>query len=368
MKYKISLLFTCLFFVSVIFVRAQIPDGYYDSAAGLSGPELKAALHNIIKNHHYLSYDSVTIALRVVDEDTNNTNNVICLYTGWSYPKNAFGNGSSEWNREHTWSKSHGDFGESPPEGTDLYHLRPADASVNSAKNNRDFSTGIIEYLDSGVYHTDCYEATDIWEPRDEVKGDVARSMFYMATRYEGENGETDLELVNYSFSSPNKEPLYGILDTLLKWAEQDPVSNWERRRNDIVYSTYQHNRNPFIDHPEYIEEIWGTPEPADYPTGFSGNTITLTWTDANTGVLPDAYLVERSTAGYDAMPVPVDGVGESNSADVKNITFGVGRCVFGNCIPGTTYYFKIYPYKGNDNTINYKTDGEIQELTIQYN
>jgi len=47
----------------------------------------------------------------------------------------------------------------------------------------------------------------------------------------------------------------------LLTWNRQDPVSNWERRRNDIIYYNYQHNRNPFIDHPEYAELIWGSPQ-----------------------------------------------------------------------------------------------------------
>lgn len=237
---------------------SQIPTGYYAAADGLTGDQLKAALNNIIDGHTELSYTEAKEALKDTDEDPDNVNNVICLYTGWSYAKTAFGNGSEEWNREHTWSKSHGDFGDVAPAGTDIHHLRPADASVNSAKNNRDFDEGTTEYIDaSGA--TGCYMSTDVWEPRDAVKGDVARMIFYMATRYEGENGEPDLEPVDYVNTAPSNEPYYGKLSTLLTWHENDPVDDWERNRNDIIYYNYQNNRNPFIDHPEYVDSIWGS-------------------------------------------------------------------------------------------------------------
>lgn len=236
---------------------AQIPNGYYDGTTGLTGDALKSALNNIIDGHTELSYDAVKEALKDTDEDTNNSGNIICLYTGWSYAKTEFGNGSEQWNREHTWSKSHGDFGDSPPAGTDLHHLRPTDASVNSAKNNRDFDYGATQYFD-GSGSTDCYYSIDIWEPMDAVKGDVARMIFYMATRYEGEAGEVDLEVVDYVNTAPANEPLYGRLSRLLTWHEDDPVDDWERNRNDVIYYSYQNNRNPFIDHPEYVSEIWG--------------------------------------------------------------------------------------------------------------
>jgi endonuclease I len=344
----------------------QIPQGYYDPAAGLSGSALKAALHNIIDNHTELSYAAVTNALKVTDQDTNNANNVICLYTGWSYPKSEYGTGSSQWNKEHTWSKSHGGFGDNPPEGTDLHHLRPCDASVNSAKSNRDFSKGTTPYVD-GSGPTGCFTATDVWEPRAEDKGDVARMMFYMAVRYEGDNGETNLELVSYVNSSPDGQPNYGNLDTLLKWNLIDPVSNWERIRNNKIYSLYQGNRNPFIDHPEYVQMIWGD-EPVSHVSGFSANDVTLTWTDPVTGILPDAYLVIRNTTGFNDITIPSDGVPVENDPNNKNVPYGSAECVFRNGVPGTTYYFKIYPYKGTGEMINYKTDGNIQQVMIQVN
>lgn len=159
------------------------------------------------------------------------------------------------WTREHVWAKSHGDFGTTKGAGTDAHHLRPADASVNSARNNKDFDDGGTEYID-GDYPTGCKRDVDSWEPQDSEKGDVARMLFYMAVRYEGENDEPDLELAD----SVNTYPalLHGKLSALLQWHQLDPVDNWERRRNDIIYTDFQGNRNPFIDHPEFVDKIWG--------------------------------------------------------------------------------------------------------------
>ena len=79
--------------------------------------------------------------------------------------------------------------------------------------------------------------------------------LFYMAVRYEGDSGEVDLEL-NERVNN-NKDPYMGKLSVLLKWNEQDPVDDIERKRNEIIYTKYQHNRNPFIDHPEWANGIW---------------------------------------------------------------------------------------------------------------
>ena len=244
--------------------------------------------------------------------------------------------------------------------------MRACDASVNSAKSNRDFSKGTTQYFDDEV-PTGCYTALDIWEPRDADKGDVARALFYMAVRYEGDNGETNLELVSYVNTAPDYQPLYGNLDTLVKWHNQDPVNNWERNRNDIVYYQYQANRNPFVDHPEYVDLIWGE-EPVSHVSGFSANDITLTWNEATDGVLPDGYLIRKSTIGFNEIVLPVDGVPVENDTDNKNILYGTGQCVFKGAAPGTTCYFKIFPYKGAEEAINYKTDGDIQQITIQIN
>ncbi|MDY0152086.1 MAG: fibronectin type III domain-containing protein, partial [Candidatus Cloacimonas sp.] len=118
--------------------------GYYSSVTGLSGTALKSGLHTILRNTHTheYSYSNLETQMKATDEDPNNSSNVIELYTGWSVPKADYGGGVTDWNKEHTWSKSHGDFGETAPAGTDLHHLRPCDATVNSTKSNRDFDYG----------------------------------------------------------------------------------------------------------------------------------------------------------------------------------------------------------------------------------
>ena len=368
---KYFLTFTLAFVV--IMTKAQIPAGYYDNANGLSGGALKAALHDIIKGHHELSYDSVTIALRVTDQDTVDTSKIICLYTGWTYGKYDFGNGSEDWNREHVWSKSHGDFGTSPPAGTDLHHLRPVDASVNSAKNNRDFNWGVTQYID-GSGSTDCYKDTDVWEPRNEVKGDVARMIFYMATRYEGDNGEVDLEIIDSVNTSPNKEPLYGKLSTLLIWNQNDPVDSWEQQRNDSIYYLYQHNRNPFIDHPEYVDSIWGTgiePEPSNHVTNFivaatTSSSITLTWNNNDGAVIAQNYLLLINQTGV--FTPPSDSTEYPNDTDLSdgkgtfNVAHNAQTFTWNNLPSGTQFYFTIYPYNNMGNNINYKTDSIVPQ------
>ncbi|RBP95913.1 endonuclease I [Cytobacillus firmus] len=227
------------------------PGGYYDAANGKTGEALKTALHTIIDDHTEISYSNVWEALRETDEDPGNPNNVILLYTGRSQGKFINGSGVNDWNREHVWAKSHGDFGTVMGAGTDLHHLRPTDASVNSSRGNLDFDDG-------GTQHSEAlgnYYDSDSWEPRDEVKGDVARMLFYMAVRYEGDSGEVDLELNN--LVNNGSAPYHGKMSVLLEWHKEDPVDDNERRRNEIIYSDYQHNRNPFIDYPEWASAIW---------------------------------------------------------------------------------------------------------------
>jgi len=208
-------------------------------------------LHNIIDDHIEISYSNVWDALRVTDKDPNNPNNVILLYTGRSQGKYTNGSDVNDWNREHVWAKSHGDFGTTMGAGTDLHHLRPTDASVNSSRSNLDFDNGGIQHSEA----TGNYYDSDSWEPRDSVKGDVARMLFYMAVRYEGDSGELDLELNN--LVNNGSAPYHGKQSVLLQWHKEDPVDQFERERNDIIYSDYQHNRNPFIDHPKWASAIW---------------------------------------------------------------------------------------------------------------
>ena len=317
---------TLILLITLIF--AAPPAGYYDSADGLSGTALKAALHDIIDGHTEKSYDFLWTGLKYTDEDPDNSNNFVLLYTGRSLSKSS---SYPAWNREHTWAKSHGDFGNDPPCGTDMHHLRPTDVSVNSDRGNKDFDNG-------GTLHseaTECRYDSDSWEPRDAVKGDVARSMLYMTVRYEGDSGEPDLELVDYTGTSG---PNFGKLSTLLAWHVQDPVDDWERRRNDRVYS-YQNNRNPFIDHPEYVAYIWEgeTPEELQAPLAVSATNVdstsfTANWNavDGATGyelyVGEDMVFLNRLDGYY---PLDISGT----SAMVSGLT------------PDNNYYYKVKAY-----------------------
>jgi endonuclease I len=233
-----------------LYAIAQIPPGYYNSANGLTGESLKTALHNIINNHTEYPYSQTDELLMETDEDPDNSNNVILLYKGTSQAKSTFGGNPDDWNREHVWAKSHGDFGDNPPCGTDLHHMKPEDASVNADRGNKDFDNGGVQHPEA----TGCYWDVDSWEPRDEVKGDVARMIFYMSVRYEGGNGEPDLEVVDWVNSAP--EPEHGKFSALYQWHQDDPPDAFEINRNNVIYS-YQDNRNPFIDHPEYLILIY---------------------------------------------------------------------------------------------------------------
>ncbi|MEU6079557.1 endonuclease [Streptomyces sp. NPDC047108] len=227
------------------------PDDYYKDAEGKTGPELKKALHTIISEQKKLTYDEVWDALKVTDEDPENASNVILIYSGKSQSKDSNGTGNDDWNREHVWAKSHGDFGTATGPGTDIHHLRPSDVTVNSTRNNKDFDEGGEEVEEAPGNRTD----QDSWEPRDEDKGDVARMILYMGVRYDGEDDFPDLE--------PNdkvdngKEPHIGRLSVLKKWSKEDPPSDFEKKRNDLIFEKFQNNRNPFIDHPEWVDEVY---------------------------------------------------------------------------------------------------------------
>lgn len=226
------------------------PGSYYSGTEGLSGQALKEELHGIISNQTVLSYSQVWEGLKDVDEDTQDTSSVRLLYSGTTSPKSNNGGRVDNWNREHVWAKSHGDFGTSNGPGTDLHHLRPTDVTVNSARGNLDFDNGGSENHEAPGNYAD----GDSWEPRDAVKGDVARMIFYMSVRYEA-GDRVDLE-VNDRVGN-GSAPYMGRVSVLKQWSQQDPPDAFEQRRNERIHANWQGNRNPFIDHPEWVESIW---------------------------------------------------------------------------------------------------------------
>ena len=251
-------------------LNAQVPNGYYNNAENTIGTDLKNKLHNIIDDHTTKSYGAAYDILEESDVDPNNSNNVILIYSGESVNGPNQYNGGSGWNREHVWAKSRGDFGNTAPEGTDIHNLRACNINLNSTRNNYSFDNCDINCSQSfGNYYSG---TARVFEPRDQDKGDVARIIFYMEVRYEGDNGEEDLEMTNDILFS-NNEPRHGVRSTLLEWHELDPVDDFERNRNDVIYS-YQGNRNPFIDHPELVDYIWGDQQQAAWNSSLSKPTV----------------------------------------------------------------------------------------------
>jgi endonuclease I len=283
-------------------LAAAPPPGYYSSAQDKTGAALRLALHNIIKGHTVIPYSSSTTndtvdALDVLDADPANTNNIICIYSRLSYPKTSF-NISGGWNREHLWPDSYGIDGH-VPYYSDLHNLRPEDRSVNSSRGNKYYD--LSNTNDAGYRNPGFAEApltttdSDSWEPPPAVRGDIARALFYMDVRYAGSEGtELDFILTDNTASIGSSTNLMGRLSTLIRWHWADPVDASEQLRNDKVDNLYQHNRNPFVDHPEWVDEVYGVSRPA-LSIARAGNQVRLSWsTNVSGGIL-------EWTAGYPA-------------------------------------------------------------------
>jgi endonuclease I len=201
------------------------------------------------------------------DQDMNNPDNVMLFYTRRSEPKGNEDNGSNgddAWNREHIYAKSHGDFGTAEGPGTDVHALRAADKSVNAERSNKDFAAGGAQ-LSSAEARDDCplcLETDESFEPPDEVKGDVARMIFYMVVRYNGDSDSNGVALNVVDGVGTEDGPttanngVIGDLASLKAWHIEDPVSDEEKHRNNIIYDI-QGNRNPFIDNPQFVDIIF---------------------------------------------------------------------------------------------------------------
>ncbi|PID27555.1 MAG: hypothetical protein CSB55_08755 [Candidatus Cloacimonadota bacterium] len=259
---KISILFLCLLIYSVFY--AEIPDGYYDDVNGLYGEILRAGLHDITDNHHAQSYGSLWTHFEETDAKPNGT--VWDMYSDvpggtppyvYHFGTDQAGNYNSEgdcYNREHSWPKSW--FNNDAPMKTDLFHIYPTDAYVNGQRSNLPFGevdNPVWTSMNGSKKGPCSYPgySGQVFEPIDEYKGDFARTYFYMCTRYYGEDGNWQNNgMVNGADLKP------WALNMLIEWHNQDPVSQKETDRNDAVYEI-QENRNPFIDHPEYVSYIW---------------------------------------------------------------------------------------------------------------
>ncbi|GAB3023657.1 ExeM/NucH family extracellular endonuclease [Bowmanella dokdonensis] len=319
-------------------VMAALNDNY-------SAAEVKTLLTDTISNNHrVLSYAEVWTALTETDEDPQDSDKVTLLYKGTSLAKSLNGSGSQSsdpdnWNREHVWPNSHGFSSQSFEAYTDIHHLRPTDISVNASRGNLDFDNSDAPLAEAPQNRID----SDSFEPRDAVKGDVARMMFYMDVRYEGADVTPDLQLVD-RLTGPG-EPALGRLCRLLAWHEADPVDNMEQQRNASIYE-YQGNRNPFIDHPEWVEVLYdadscdgngdggdnGSPDPvpgeaglifSEYVEGDGGNNKAIELFNA-TGTSLDL-------SGYQVLLYSNGATSTTNSLDLQGTLASGGVYVIAN-------------------------------------
>ena len=256
---KIIILFSLAIFGTL---PAQIPAGYYKLAEGKTGYELKTALHQIIKADHFTqTYKSLWTHIVTIDSKPDGT--VWDMYSDrpgatppyvYNFTVDQCGYYSGEgvcYNREHSFPKS-------------WFDIYPADGYVNSIRSN--YPYGEVDNPSKtsqngskvGPNATPGYSGT-VFEPIDAYKGDFARTYFYMATRYEDviSGWENDSPVgKNVLDGSSNKVFEQWILDLLIAWHKQDPVSDKEINRNNAVYAI-QKNRNPYIDHPWMVECVW---------------------------------------------------------------------------------------------------------------
>jgi endonuclease I len=375
-----------LSFLSTATLFSQ-PAGYYNTATG-TGANLKTQLYNIIKGHTPINYDDLWAAFQTTD---NKTNDIVWdmysdipggtpayEFTFVTHQCDAGLNYDSEgdcFNREHSFPASW--FNDASPMYSDLFHLCPTDGYVNNKRGNYPFGeVGTATWTSTngsklGPCSYSGYTGT-VFEPIDEYKGDFARNYFYMATRYENiisgwhANGD-EAEAVLLANDFPVYETWF--LNMLGEWHVADPVSLKETNRNNTVYNI-QNNRNPFIDHPEWVYSIWGvgqllSAEPTNHAASFSAHCITLNWADATGAVVPTGYLVSMSSVGFGSIATPGDGNPVADDLSNKNVAYGVKKAVFGGLTPNATYYFKIFAYTGSGGNIDYKTDGTIQQVSL---
>ena len=275
-------------------------------------------------------------------------------------------------NREHVWCQSRGfkaSKGAEGPAGTDVHHLISGDAYVNQQPHNNTpygfvdrskplsiDSANAKSWLSGNIKgapvtkHTGD-QASTVFEPQDSDKGDIARALFYMAACYNNFSGnETitqynpNLILADYATSdgaaeasSASHAVAMGTLSDLLSWHRMDPVDEYEIHRNNLVYNNYQHNRNPFIDFPEWVDFIWGT-------TTYDADAHkTLTYTSTPTG---SANVATDTINGYNDSTDP--------SATITSITIS----------DATEKYFVGETYKFEGKITAHYSDDTSKDIT----
>ncbi|WP_386067935.1 endonuclease [Tahibacter sp. UC22_41] len=263
--------------VVVGFETASSINDYYAGVDTSSGPALKTWLHNRIKDHTSIFYGDTYTVMNKADEDPTDSTKVWDVYKNETYPKQT--SGAANYNREHTWPKSLGfpnptdASGRPNPPHTDGHMLYASHVGYNSDRGNSPYGlcsgcTARPTTANHGVGGTggtssNYFNAStfQVWDFR---KGDMARAVLYMVVRYQGGTNvsgapEPHLEITDNRSLIVGKDATtcsgcigyMGLKSVLLDWNDQDPPDDYERNRNAMV-QTFQGNRNPFIDHPEW--------------------------------------------------------------------------------------------------------------------
>jgi len=304
-------LYTFLLLLVFTATFAQIPSGYYNTATG-TGYTLKTQLYNIIKGHTDNGYAGLYTTYQTSDVDNfyENDGTVLDMYSEnpsgtdpYNYSTGSTqrcGNYSVEgdcYNREHIIPQSV--FNEQSPMVADAHFITPTDGKVNGVRSN--YPHGVVStptYISQnggklGPNSTSGYSGT-VFEPINEFKGDIARMYFYFATRYEN-------TVAGYTYAmfdgSSNKVFTTAFLNILLAWNAQDPVSAREIARNNAIYAR-QNNRNPYIDHPEYVNQIWNPSADTQAPTAPTSLASTAT-TSTSISVSWNASTDNVGVTGY---------------------------------------------------------------------
>jgi len=298
---------------------AQIPNGYYNNANGKTGDELKMALHEIIQGHTTISYQQIWTAFWSTD---NKGDNVVwdmysdgASYT-YSYQEGndqcgEYGQEGDCYNREHSWPQSWFSGDDQAIPSRDLHQVFPTDGFVNSQRSNHPFGeVGVASWTSQngsklGTCKTSLgYEGT-VFEPIDEYKGDFARALMYVSVRYYNEDSDWGT-----SGMTNKSEILPWAMNMLLRWSDNDPVSQKEIDRNNAVYGI-QNNRNPFVDHPEYARMIWD-PNWHEGIGGYEKVTSSEELTDGD-------YLIvyENGNLAFDGSLDALDAVGNTITVTV---------------------------------------------------
>ncbi len=254
------------------------PTGYYVTAQGLSGYALKTELYNIIKDHNAQGYSAIWnfYDSSARDKYFENDNSILDMYSekpngsdsyNYAAVSDQCGNYSGEggcYNREHSFPKSW--FGGTiEPMNSDVHHIYATDGYVNSKRSNFPFGEVASASFTStngsklGSAASSLNYSGTVFEPIDEFKGDFARAYFYMATRYENVIGTWQTKTTSSNAvlnGSSNQVFESWVVAMLLNWHNSDPVSQMELDRNQAAFE-FQGNRNPYIDHPEFVEMIW---------------------------------------------------------------------------------------------------------------